>query len=201
MRKNDAIVLHLFHLIRHYRNTTGREQALTTSRKVNGQEFNIRIVAFKDRMFRFAKSILRDSSEAEDATQDTLEKLWRRRESLDRCDNIDAFVIASVKNVCYDRLRSRRAADRRNEVIRRTAPATVSPQRLDDCDLRELLERTIAALPDRQREAMHLRDIEGCDMEEIAQIMGCDQDTVRVTLSRARKRIKEEMLKIMNYGI
>ena len=48
---------------------------------------------------------------------------------------------------------------------------------------------------------IHLRDVEGYELEDIAQILEVDEASVRVNLSRARKRIKEQLLNAMNYGV
>ena len=64
-----------------------------------------------------------------------------------------------------------------------------------------LTKRFISALPDKQRIAIHLRDVEGYEIEEIAQILETDEASVRVNISRARKRIKEQLLNAVNYGL
>jgi RNA polymerase sigma-70 factor (ECF subfamily) len=64
-----------------------------------------------------------------------------------------------------------------------------------------LTKRFISALPDKQRIVIHLRDVEGYEIEEIAQILETDEASVRVNISRARKRIKEQLLNALNYGL
>ena len=64
-----------------------------------------------------------------------------------------------------------------------------------------LTKRFISELPERQRIVIHLRDVEGYEFEEIARIIESDETSVRVNLSRARKRIKEQLLNAMNYGV
>jgi RNA polymerase sigma-70 factor (ECF subfamily) len=46
-----------------------------------------------------------------------------------------------------------------------------------------------------------MRDVEGYEFEEIAQIAECDEVSVRMNLSRARKRVREELIKMMSYGV
>ena len=65
----------------------------------------------------------------------------------------------------------------------------------------ELTRRLIQQLPERQRLTIHMRDVEGYELEEIANILDSDEASVRVNLSRARKNIREELIKIMNYGV
>ena len=77
----------------------------TSYGKMEESEFNIRVLCLRDKMFRFARSILNRRDEAEDVTHDTIEKLWRRREFLDGCRDVEAFAMTSLRNGCYDRLR------------------------------------------------------------------------------------------------
>lgn len=64
-----------------------------------------------------------------------------------------------------------------------------------------LVKRIMADLPDLQRTVIHLRDIEQLEYEEIAETTGLNVNAIRVNLSRARKKVRDEILKIQNYGI
>jgi RNA polymerase sigma-70 factor (ECF subfamily) len=68
-------------------------------------------------------------------------------------------------------------------------------------DMVTLTRRLIAELPDKQRLAIHMRDVEGYEIEEIADLLESDEASVRVNLSRARKSIREQLIKLMNYGV
>lgn len=68
-------------------------------------------------------------------------------------------------------------------------------------NMAELTRRLIQQLPERQRLTIHMRDVEGYELEEIANILDSDEASVRVNLSRARKGIREQLIKIMNYGV
>lgn len=67
-------------------------------------EFDIRIVPLRDRLYRFARTLLGRGDEAEDVVHDVLERLWRRHESL-RVENPEAFAMTAVRNAAVDRLR------------------------------------------------------------------------------------------------
>lgn len=159
---------------------------------MNKPEFNSEVAAMRDSMYRFARSLLLDSAEAEDVVHDLLERLWVRRDRLDGCRSIEAFVMISVRNACYDRLRRRAAAPK---------PAQRPQVFVDDADrrdVRELVRCAMAHLPARQREMLHLKDIEGYPTRELAEMYGCDEGTVRMTLTRARRGLKtviEEMMR------
>ena len=68
-------------------------------------------------------------------------------------------------------------------------------------DMATLTPKLMAELPDKQRIAIHMRDIEGYEIEEIANLLESDEASVRVNLSRARKSIREQIIKLMNYGV
>lgn len=166
---------------------------------MEGVDFNGSVLPLRDKMFRFAQSLLLSRDEAEDVTHDLLERLWRRQERLAECRSVDAFVMTAVRNACYDRLRMREAAGRRAAELQRTAPR-YEEEDSERWELRELVRRAIARLPERQREAIHLKDIEGYETPEVAEMLETDEAQVRVLLSRGRHRLKEIIEAMMHYG-
>lgn len=145
-------------------------------------------------MFRLACSMLGRHDEAQDMMQDVAERILRRHDDMDDVGNIDAFITRSVRNACIDRLRHRKDTTPKIPEV----PDTRSPDRWSD---RELVHRAMAHLPERQRLAIHLKDIEGYSNEEIADIIETDEGNVRTILSRGRKALREIIEKEINYGI
>ena len=164
-------------------------------------EFSARLLPMKDKIFRFARSIVSDETEAEDVTQDIFEKLWARRDTLDTCTNLDGFVMSSVRNLCYDRLRNRQMRTGKMESIKADSPTSTKGHSPETRDAAEIVGKLIEVLPDKQRTIIHLRDVEGYEIDDISAVVGMDAPTVRVLLSRARNSVRENMIKIMNYGI
>lgn len=160
-------------------------------------EFTSLVVPLRDRMFRYAQSLLLSPAEAEDAVHDLLERLWADRERLAACRSVDSFVMAAVRNRCYDALRRRQADSRRNEAVAGWAERSTAAD-AERWEMRELVRRAMGALPGRQREVLHLKDIEGYPTREIAAMMACDEAQVRVILSRARGALRETLKKMMN---
>ena len=68
-------------------------------------------------------------------------------------------------------------------------------------DITLLTRKLIAALPEKQRLALELRDVEGYEIYEIAAIVESDETSVRMNLSRARKSIREQLIKALNHGV
>lgn len=147
-----------------------------------------------DRMFRLACSILGRSDEAQDMMQDVAEKILRRHGNLKDVENIDAFITRSIQNACIDRIRKRRNTTPK-------IPELPDGRNSDRWSDRQLVHRSLARLPERQRIAIHLKDIEGYSSKEIAKIMKTDEANVRTLLSRGRRALKEIIEKEERYGI
>ena len=168
---------------------------------MNAEEFNSEFLKYKDVAYRYAAQLLHDRTSAEDATQDLYEKLWRRRFFI-RSAQFRSLVLVSIRNICLDELRHRS-----RERERLAAESTPPPSREDfanDHDqanqMAQMARKLIATLPKRESEVMHLRDCEGLEFDEIAAITHQSEAAVRMTLSRARQKVKQQLLKQINNG-
>lgn len=165
------------------------------------KEFNSQVGLLKDKAFRFASKMLNSQDDAQDVVQDLFEKLWKMRKELIRYQNLEAFSIKVTRNLCLDRLKHQKLKVQKQETIYLEQPETAHHQNYDEKDVDLLLKSFIDELPDKQRMVLHLRDVEGCDFQEIAKAMEIDVNAVRMNLSRGRKTIKERLIKTMNYGL
>ena len=147
-----------------------------------------------DFMFRLACSILGRSDEAQDMMQDVAERILRRQESLEDVRNIDSFLAKAVRNACIDRIRRRKETTPKIPDM----PDEKNPDRWND---RQMVHRALSKLPERQRLAVHLKDIEGYSNKELADILETDETNVRTILSRGRKALREIIEKEIGYGI
>ena len=147
-----------------------------------------------DFMFRLACSILGQSDEARDMMQDVAERILRRQESLEDVRNIDSFLARAVRNACIDRIRRRKETTPKIPDV----PDEKNPDRWND---RQMVHRALSKLPERQRLAVHLKDIEGYSNKELADILETDETNVRTILSRGRKALREIIEKEIGYGI
>lgn len=161
-------------------------------------EFTRQVTPLRDRMYRYAQSLLLSAAEAEDVVQDLLERLWSDRDRLDECRNIGSFVMTSVRNRCYDRLRQRQARERRDGGVAELAERQTAAD-AESWEARDMVRRAMSELPERQREVLHLKDIEGYPTHEVAQTVGCDEAQVRMILSRARQGLKEKLKTMIDH--
>lgn len=163
--------------------------------KMNSEELNKEFLTLKDTAYRYAVSMLHDPMLAEDATQDLYEKLWRRRLFI-RHSTFRSLMMVSIRNICLDLLRER---ERRRQQSQSSSDLVAQPR--EDGELSEIINKLITALPERECEVIRLHDYEGLGYDEIAQIIGSSESAARMACSRARQKIKEELIKVMNYGL
>jgi len=154
----------------------------------------------KDKVFRFAKAILSDTAEAEDVTQDIFEKLWQNRGQSKPYNNLESFLIRSTRNLCLDRIKHHNVILKNSKILSVLNNHSVDPQ-VEKKEVSDVIKSIIDQLPKKQKMVIHLRDVEGYEFEEICEATGIEQNAIRVNLSRARKTVKQELLKTMNYGL
>ena len=156
---------------------------------------------FKDKLFRLAKRLLVSREEAEDATQEILMKLWSKKKKMETYTNVEAFAMTMTKNFCLDRLKSRQAGNLKLVHSNYENPGSSLHKKLEANDSVDWVRRIMEGLPEQQKMVIQLRDVEEYEYDEISEMLDMKPTAVRVALSRARKTIREELIKKHNYGI
>ena len=164
-------------------------------------EFLNMVMPFKDKVFRFSKRLLVSTEEAEDATQELFLKLWENRGKISSYKNVEAFAMTMTKNYCFDRLKSKQASNLSLVHSNYKETGTSLDKKTNLNDSVSIVHQLIEKLPEQQRMIIQLRDVEQYEYEEIGEILDLKQTAVRVALSRARKTIKQQLIKQHNYGI
>ncbi len=159
------------------------------------------VIPFKDKVFRLAKRLLVSTEEAEDATQEVFEKLWKKKAVLNEFDSIEAFAMRITKNYCLDQLKSKNANHNRLKIVDFEDTSTNLQQQIEAADSMNWVEIAINQLPKQQKIILQLRDIEEFEFEKIAKITKMNPTAIRVALSRARKTVKNYMTKTHQYGL
>ncbi|MFA5297013.1 MAG: sigma-70 family RNA polymerase sigma factor [Lutibacter sp.] len=164
-------------------------------------EFLKTVMPFKDKVFRLAKRLLVSTEEAEDATQELYFKLWKNKSKLKEYNSIEAFAMTMTKNYCFDRLKSKQASNLSLVHSNYKESGTSLQKRVELNDSVSLVHKLIENLPEQQKLIIQLRDIEQYEFDEIAEMLDMQPTAIRVSLSRARKTIREQLIKQHNYGI
>ncbi|WP_224483269.1 RNA polymerase sigma factor [Robertkochia aurantiaca] len=168
---------------------------------MNQSEFLNTVLPFKDKLYRLAKRLLVSREEAEDATQEIIMKLWTNNAKMSSYNNVEAFAMTMTKNYCLDRLKSKQANNLKLVHSNYKDENTSLQKSIEVKDSVSWMERIMENLPEQQRLVLQLRDIEQYEYDEIEKMLDMKPTAIRVTLSRARKAVREELLKKHNYGI
>ena len=164
------------------------------------QTFKIQVFPVREKVYRLSLRMLRCDAEAEDTAQEVMLKLWTMRHQLATYRSVEALAIQITKNICINKLRTRKRSS--NDAFDTMQESTPTPDlQLETADTMETVACIIERLPETQRMVIRLRDIEGYQPAEIAEILGCEESAVRMNLSRARKKVREEFFKINNFRL
>ena len=170
-------------------------------------DFRTDVLPLKNQLFRLALRITLNQAEAEDVVQDTMLKLWNRRDDWDKLDSIEAFALTVCRNIAVDKTRRSAIRQQVTDTAHDTTDYadrsyTANPEeRTVQRDNIRLVRRLIDALPEKQRSVMQLRDIEGKSYRDIADILNISEEQVKVNIFRARQTIKQRYIETDKYGL
>lgn len=160
------------------------------------------ILPLKDKLFRMALRITLDSAEAEDVVQDTMIRIWDKREEWPEIESIEALCMTICKNLAIDRSQKMEAQNMELTPERIQNFQTSSPyEKMVTDESLSIVRRLIDELPEKQKLILQLRDMEGESYREIANVLQLTEEQVKVNLFRARQRIKQRFTDIENYGL
>jgi len=168
------------------------------------EAFKMRVLPVKDKLYRFAFRFLKDEDEARDIVQEVLIKVWNKREDMNQLENMEAWCMRLTRNMSLDRLKSKQYKNTHSmdDDFDVSGGEDQTPYRsVEVSDTMKNISRFISSLPDKQRQVIQLRDVEGYSYKEIVDILEIDMNQVKVNLFRARKAIKENLLNINAYGL
>lgn len=163
------------------------------------QDFRQHIIVLSRDVYPMARRLLGSEELARDAIQQSMMKLWENRHKLFQYDNKRAFVFKVVRNVCLDELKRKKPILSDGDIYENLQ--IVNPELTQDRkEIFIFINECISTLSENQRDVIQMRDIDGLEFEEIAEILGMEVQYIRVLLSRARKAVKEKLMKIYAYG-
>lgn len=162
---------------------------------MDAETFKKVFLPYHQKLYRIAYRIVQDASNAEDIVQETFIKLWNKRGDMQDIENTEAFSIIILRNTCLDHLRKTKNDYHTN--YDSDIPETASlVKQIEIQDEAERVKKLINKLPEQQRQVMIMKHWDGYSDEEIEQITGISPGNIRVILSRARKTIREQFIKI-----
>jgi len=159
-------------------------------------QFKAEVFCWKDLLYRLALRLLNNTSEAEDAVQHTLMNMWQKKDELNKIENVKSFVIKALKNDCLNRLKKVKTIERHQGQFGKMQSLSTE---VSNGNMVAIIKDEINKLPEKQRLIIQLYDVEGFDTKEIAGIMDIDEGAVRTNLSRARQKVKMQIIKLREY--
>ncbi|MCB0706378.1 MAG: RNA polymerase sigma factor [Saprospiraceae bacterium] len=155
------------------------------------KEFQLQILPYKNRLFRTANQVLRNTPEAEDVVQEVFIKLWNKRADLVGIENLEAWSVRVTKNLAIDKLRSRPVPSSPIEESWSVESENADPyEQIESNDTMGHIQKLMSRLPEKQRLVMHLRDIEEYSYQEISEVLEIPMAQVKVYLFRARQSMR-----------
>lgn len=158
------------------------------------KQFKTVVFPLRNKLINYARTLTNNDSDAEDAIQEVMLKLWNMREKLEEYQSVEALAMKMTHNLCMDMWRKKRSGTLPLEQVR-GAGETESPENvLETKDEYRLICEIVSSLPSLQQTMMRMKDIEGYENKEIMEITGCSSESVRSNLSRARKKVRDVYL-------
>ena len=167
--------------------------------------FRTDVLPLKNELFRMALRITLNRDDAEDVVQETMIRVWNRRDQWEQIESIEAFCTTICRNLALDKTKRASNQDASLDNEGHDAPDhsySANPEeQAVQRDRVERVRRLMDLLPEKQRTCMQLRDVEGKSYKEIATVMDISEQQVKVNIFRARQTIKQEYLKQEKYGL
>ncbi len=162
------------------------------------------VLPLKNIIYRLALRITLNKEEAEDIVQDTLIKVWNKREQWDQIESIEAYSLTIARNISLDRVRRKAHQPELLDESETSAHASQTSNPYESIyrqNQMRIVEQLMETLPEKQRLCFQLRDFEGKSYKEIAQVMDISEDQVKVNIFRARQAVKTKYEQIDQYGL
>ena len=159
---------------------------------MTAEDYNDCVKLYADGLYRFMLKSTRQVEDARDLVQSSFEKLWEHRAEVNAVKSKSyLFTIAYHKMIDMNRKNSRLE-------FRETLPDQAESRTGTNPRLKDILEKALGRLNERQRSLVLLKDYEGYSYEEIAEITGLNTTQVKVTLHRARLQLKDWLVSVEN---
>lgn len=160
------------------------------------EQFITEVLPYRPQLINFARRYVKNEEDAEDIVQEALLKLWYIRDTLDRYNNIYALSVQITKYLCINHLRANKNNLSLEGEMKVVGDIPAPDEKLAQKDDIKQIMQIITRLPDLQQSILRMKHIDGLEVDEIAELTGCNPTAIHTNLSRARKRVKEMFFKM-----
>jgi RNA polymerase sigma-70 factor, ECF subfamily len=176
-------------------------QVVRRAQKGDKAAFEILVQRHQNRVFAVARGILKRQQDVEDVAQQVFVKAYFSLKRFDQRAAFSTWLYKITVNECWDVLRKRKARplvyeadfneEQAHEYSATDQEASSGPDASERLAMRQQLENMLGQLDTRDRAMLVLKEVEGFSVEEIAESLGLNANTVKVRLFRARRKIVE----------
>jgi len=163
------------------------QELITRAQAGDDRSFEEIMILHERRVFRTALRILGNAEDARDAAQEVFLRLFKFLDRFDVRKGLHPWLYTITLNVCRDIARKRRPEELLPEQLQDHAASNPHSRSVGI----RIIEQGLKALTEKERAALVLRDLQGLSTQEVAEILGSSETTVRSHISRARIKLKE----------
>lgn len=151
---------------------------------MTAKEYNSAVDMYADNVFRFVVKHIKNEMSAQDIMQEAFMKVWIKREEI-QADKVKSYLFTTAYHCLIDWInKEKRSGDIEKVENNMTAPSSL------EFDVNSVLEQALNRLPEIQKTVVLLRDYEGYNYAEIAEITQLNESQVKVYIFRARQALK-----------
>ncbi|MEC4115609.1 sigma-70 family RNA polymerase sigma factor [Myroides phaeus] len=161
---------------------------------MDSKTFKDVFIPYHEKLYRIAYRITDDSDIAQDLVQETYIKLWNNRERWATLKSTEAYAVVVLKNTCIDYLKKENRY--KKTTLNDESEKIVDVDALEQKDDEFYIKSIVNSLPQQQQLAFWMKHWDGYSNEEIEKILGVSAVNLRVILSRARTKVKDQFLKL-----
>ena len=152
-------------------------------------------------MIRTVWRVLRNNSDAEDALQEAMIILWKKRNDVKKHPNPKAFILRVCHNSAFDVLRKRmRDSSRHTDMVDEPEVLDTVRDELMDQQTIQQIQEAISTLPRHQAAALMMRMMHEESYEHIAEALGCSEATARVHVNRGKTALQQQLNGLLQTG-
>lgn len=166
-------------------------------RKRDQKAFRYLYEHYFSKMILFAESYLYDEEEAKDLVQDLFFYIWDQANSLPEMVSLKAYLFTSLRNRCLNVLRDRKIRDVNNDKLFEAQLFSGTEDIVLDEEIQLRLQEALNSLPEKCREIILLKVVEGKKNKEIAGQLNIAETTVKTQVQRAYRMLRERLIPIL----
>ncbi|MFT3845942.1 MAG: RNA polymerase sigma-70 factor [Lacibacter sp.] len=169
----------------------------------NADSFRVLFSRYRNKVYAFSLKITRSVYQAEEITQEVFLKLWLYREQMAEVENAEAWIITITKNLCFNQLKKTAGEKCIVELQREIEEGMLVSieQRIDDRDLLLKVRQAATQLTAKEQQVYRMNKEQGLRNEEIASALNISENTVKVHLANALRKIRQLMDRYSAAGV